>query len=85
MLLFGIKYTKRVSLNILEDIHNWLVSLSRNLDICYIVNHNIRCLHLFKDALHLLEYDRKILAKNFVFYLNNFLFHVYKLIAPIQQ
>ena len=41
----GIVYT-RIALNILEDIHSRLVSLSMNLDICYSDNLNIRGLHL---------------------------------------
>ena len=40
---FGVKwvlspeivYTKRIALNIIGDIHNRLVTLSRNFDICY--------------------------------------------------
>ena len=58
VLLSGIVNTKIISLNILEDIDNRLVSLSRNLDIfldIYIDNRNIRDFHLFKDGLHLLE------------------------------
>ena len=61
VLLSGIVYTKRISLNILEDIHNQLVNLSRNLDIYHIGNRNICGLHLFKDDLHLLEFGKKYL------------------------
>ena len=43
--LLGIVYT-RITLNILEDIHSRLVSLSRKLNICYIDNRNTRGLHL---------------------------------------
>ena len=72
VLLSGIVYTKRISLNILEDIHNQLVNLSRNLDIYHIGNRNICGLHLFKDDLHLLESGKKIFANNIIFYLNNY-------------
>lgn len=56
VLLSGLVYTKRISLNILEDIHNRLVNLSRNLDIYHIDNRNIRSLHLFNDELQLILY-----------------------------
>ena len=69
---YYIVYTKRISLIILEDIHNRLFSLSRKLGICYIDNRNIRGSHLFKDGLHLLKLRKKILTNNFIFYLNNF-------------
>lgn len=72
VLLSGSVPTKRITLNILQDIHNRLVSLFRNLDICYNDHRNICVWNLFKDALHLLKSGKKILAKNFVLNLKFF-------------
>ena len=41
VLLFGSVPTERIILNILQGIHNRLVSLFRNLDICYIDHRNV--------------------------------------------
>ena len=83
VLLSGIVYTKRISLNTLEDIHNPLVNLSRNLDICYFDNRDIRGSHLFKNGSYILESGKKMLVNKFKFYFNNFLLHKYKHIVPI--
>ena len=72
MFLSGIVYIKRIALQILNDIHDRLISLCKRLEINYIDNRNIRETHLFKDGLHLLETGKQILANNFVFNLNNF-------------
>ena len=80
---FGIKqvfsscivYNKRVTLQVLEDIHKWLVSLSKELDISYIDNRNIRRLQLFKDILYTSESGETMSINNFISNLNNFLSH----------
>lgn len=69
----GIVITKRISCPSLEEIHEQLVSLCKKLEIVYIDNRNIFGIHLFKDGLHLLESGKQMLAKNFIFNLNNFL------------
>ena len=69
----GITYTKRIAWQILDDVHERLVSLCKRLEIIYIHNRNIRETHLFKDGLHLLDSGKRILANNFIFNLNNFL------------
>ena len=66
MFLSGIVYIKRVALQILNDIHDRLVSLCKRLEINYIDNRNIRETHLFKDGLHLLDTGKQILANNSV-------------------
>ena len=76
MFLSGIVYIKRIALQILNDIHDRLISLCKRLEINYIDNRNIRETHLFKDGLHLLETGKQILANNFVFNLNNFSYQV---------
>ena len=81
---FGVRRVLlRISLSIFEDIHNRLVHLSRNLNICYIDNRNIYGLDLFKEGLRLLEYGKKLLANNVIFSLNKLLLHAYKRIVPI--
>ena len=66
VLFSGIVYSKRITLNILENIHNLLVSLSKNLDFFYIDNRNILSLHIFEDdGLHLLELDKKNISQQF--------------------
>ena len=76
MFLSGIVYIKRIALQILNDIHDRLVSLCKRLEINYIDNRNIRETHLSKDGLHLLDTGKQILANNFVFNLNNFSYQV---------
>ena len=76
MFLSGIVYIKRIALQILNDIHDRLISLCKRLEINYIDNRNIRETHLFKDGLHLIDTGKQILANNFVFNLNNFSYQV---------
>ena len=74
--LSGIVYTKRIAWQILNDVHDRLVSLCKSLEINYIDNRNIRETHLFKDGLHLLDTGKRLLAHNFIFNLNNFLYQI---------
>ena len=74
--LSGIIYTKRIPWQILNDVHDRLVSLFERLEINYIDNRNIWETHLFKDGLHLLDTGKRILADNFIFNLNNFLYQI---------
>ena len=74
--LSGIVYTKRIAWQILNDVHDRLVSLCKSLEINYIDNRNIRETHLFKDGLHLLDTGKRLLANNFIFNLNNFLYQI---------
>ena len=70
----GIVYTKRVSL----QLHEQLTSLCKELKIKYIDNRNISGEHLFKDGLHLIDSGKTILANNFICNLNNFLIRVHQ-------
>ena len=70
--LSDIIYTKRIAWSILNDVHDRLLSLCQRFEISYIDNRNIREAHLFKDSLRLLDTDKRILANNFIFDLNNF-------------
>ena len=71
--LSGIAYTKRIAWQILDDVHERLVSLCNRLETNHIDNRNIRETHLFKVGLHLLDSGKRILANNFIINLNNFL------------
>ena len=70
--LSGVVHTRRIAWQILNDVHDRLVSLCKRLEINYIENRNIRETHLFKDGLHLLDAGKQILANNLIFNLNNF-------------
>ena len=70
---FGLVYSTRVSLPILERIHKTLSSYCDLHNCIYIDNRNIRGKNLYKDGLHLLESGKEILANNFLFYLNRIL------------
>ena len=68
-------YTTKVSVPVLERIHESLVAHCENRNCVYIDNRNIHGMHLFKDGLHLMNSGKDILANNFIFNLNNN-FHV---------
>ena len=63
-------YITRVSLPILERVHNLISNYCRENDCFHIDNRNIRGFCLCKDGLHLLESGKKTLANIFIVYLN---------------
>ena len=74
MLISGLVFTTRVSLEVLEKIHEKLHTFCSCYGLTYIDNRNIRGVHLCQDNLHLLQSGKKILFNNFISYLNsNFL------------
>ena len=66
MFASGLVYTRRIRVNILNDLQKKLVDICREMNVYYIDNTNIKGVSLFKDGLHLLDSGKKILAKNFV-------------------
>ena len=66
MFVSGLVYTRRIRVNILNDLRKKLVDICREMNEYYIDNTNIKGVSLFKDGLHLLDSGKKILAKNFV-------------------
>ena len=66
MFVSGLVYTRRIRVNILNDLQKKLVDICREMNVYYIDNKNIKGVSLFKDGLHLLDSGKKILAKNFV-------------------
>ena len=78
MFVSGLVYTRRIRVNILNDLQKKLVDVCREMNVYYIDNTNIKGVSLFKDGLHLLDSGKKILAKNFVNSINNFLSVMHK-------
>ena len=70
--VFGLVYTTRVILPILERVHSLISYYCRENACFYIDNRNIRGFCLYKDGLHLLESGKKSLANNFIENLNKF-------------
>ena len=77
MFVSGLVYTRRIRVNILNDLQKKLVDVCRGMNVYYIDNTNIKGVSLFKDGLHL-HSGKKILAKNFVNIINNFLSVMHK-------
>ena len=74
ILISGLVFTTRVSLEVLEKIDEKLHAFCSSYCMTYINNKNIRRVHLCQDNLHLLQSGKKILFNNFILYLNsNFL------------
>ena len=70
-LKFGVKniwlvFTTRVSLEVLEKIHEKLSSFCSSYGLIYIDNRNIRGVHLCQDNLHLLQSGKKVLCNIFI-------------------
>ena len=63
--VFGLMYTTRLSLPILERAHNLISNYCRENYCFYIDNRNITGFYLHKDSLHLLDGRKKIPANNF--------------------
>ena len=76
ILTSGFVFNTRVSLEVLEKIHEKLSTSCSGYGLTYIDNRNIREVHLCQHSLHLLQSGKKVLCNNFVSYLNsNFLMH----------
>ena len=78
MFVSGLVYTRRIHINILNDLQKKLVDVCREMNVNYIDNANIKGVSLFKDGLHLLDSGKKNLPKNFVNSINNFLSVMHK-------
>ena len=59
MFVSGLVYTRRIRVNILNDLQKKLVDVCRELNVYYIDNTNIKGVSLFKDGLHLLDSGKK--------------------------
>ena len=61
----GLAYTKRIVIEFLDNIHLKLVNLSKDMQVYFIGNRNITWFYPFRDCLHLLKSERKLLVNNF--------------------
>ena len=68
--LSGIVFMRRVSLDILVQVHNMISNFCSTNGLYYIDNRNIRADCLYKDSLHLLDKGKIVLANNFIINLN---------------
>ena len=76
ILISGLVFTTRISLEVLEKIHEKHHTFCFSYGLTYIDNRNIRGVHICQDNLHLLQSGKKILFNNFISYLNsNFLMY----------
>ena len=71
ILIFGLAFTTKVSLEVLEKIHEKLHAFCSSYGMTYIDNRNIRRAHLCQDNLYLLQSGKKVLFNNFISYLNS--------------
>ena len=71
ILISGLVFTTRVSLEVLGKIHEKLSPLCSSYGLIYINNRNIKGAHLCQDHLHLLRSGKKVLCNNFMSYLNS--------------
>ena len=81
ILISGVVFTARVSLEVLEKIHENLSTFCCGYGLIGIDNRNIREVHLCQHNLcNLLQSSKKVLCNNFISYLNsNFLMHPHPL------
>ena len=66
ILISGLLFTTRVSLEVLEKIHEKLHAFCSSYGLTYIDNRNIRGVHLCQNNLHLLPSGKNILFNNFI-------------------
>ena len=81
--MYGLLYTTRVSLPMLERVHILISNYCRENVCFYIDNRNIRGFCLYNDGFHLLESGKKILDNNFITNLNNFFLETHTHHPPI--
>ena len=55
----GLVYTRRIRVNILNDLQKKLVDVRREMNVYNIDNTNIKEVSIFKDGLHLLDSGKK--------------------------
>ena len=69
----GITFNGRLSDTVIKKFNEKIVDMCKKNGLVFIDNGNISHMDLHQDDLHLLERGKCLLAKNFVFVLNNFL------------
>ena len=73
LFLSRIAFKKRLPYTVIKKVNEKIVDVCKMNGIVFIGNWNISNMGLYQDGLHLLERGKCLLAKNFIFALNNFL------------
>ena len=69
----GIAFNKGLPQSVIKKVNEKIVDTCQKNRIVFIDNGNISNMDLYQDGLHLLERGKCLLAKHFIFVLNNFL------------
>ena len=73
LFISGIAFNKRLPYTVIKKVNEKIVDMCRKNGIVFIDNGNISNMDLYQNDVHLLERGKYLLAKNFIFVLNNFL------------
>ena len=73
LFISGIAFNKRLPYTVIKKVNEKIVDMCNKNDIVFIDNGNISNMDLYQDGFHLVERGKCLLAKNFIFVLNNFL------------
>lgn len=65
----------RVNESRIDEINRLLKERCEALDVTFIENDNIKNSSLWKDGIHLTDDGKTMLAKNYLYYFNHFLYH----------
>ena len=68
----GIAFNNRLPNTVIKKVNEKIVDMCKKNGIVFIDHGNISHMDLHQDGLHLLERSKCLLAKNFIFVLNNF-------------
>ena len=68
-----IAFNKRLPYSVIKNVNEKIVDMCKKNGIVLIDNGNVSNMDLYQDGFHLLERGKCLLAKNFIFVLNNFL------------
>ena len=68
-----IAFNKRLPCDAIKNVNEKIVDMCKKNGIVLIDNGNVSNMDLYQDGFHLLERGKCLLAKNFIFVLNNFL------------
>ena len=68
-----IAFNKILPDTVIKKFNEKIIDMCKKNGLVFIDNGNISNMYLYQDGLHLLERGKCLLAKNFIFVLNNFL------------
>ena len=82
----GTAFNKRLPDTVIKKFNEKIVDMCKKNGLVFIDNGNISNMYLYQDGLHLLERGKYLLAKHFIFALNNFLnMHTHHPLIDIRQ